>query len=59
MTIHNNYLLKCSKRKFVAEQAEEWWKENKEKVFKKYSRRKSNSGPNTSAPPEQNPSSST
>lgn len=26
----------CSKRRFANQQAEEWWKENKERVFKKY-----------------------
>lgn len=29
----------CSKRRFANHQAEEWWKANKERVFKKYSYR--------------------
>ncbi|KAL4590552.1 hypothetical protein LXL04_003484 [Taraxacum kok-saghyz] len=55
-----------SKRKFVAEQAEEWWKENKERVLKKYSPGKgkpSRTTASTSAakqpPPNQEPSTST
>jgi len=28
-----------SKRRFAEQQAEEWWKENQERVFKKYSHR--------------------
>ncbi|KVH87960.1 Brevis radix-like domain-containing protein [Cynara cardunculus var. scolymus] len=41
--------VRFSKRRFVAQQAEEWWKENKGRVFKKYSPAKPRSGPSTSA----------
>ncbi|XP_076932679.1 PH, RCC1 and FYVE domains-containing protein 1-like isoform X2 [Bidens hawaiensis] len=55
--------VKFSKRKFGAEQAEEWWKENKERVLMKYnSRSRSYRGASTSAaqaPPDQDPSTST
>lgn len=27
----------CSKRRFAEQQAEEWWKENKDRLLKKYS----------------------
>ncbi|KAK9080768.1 hypothetical protein SSX86_000526 [Deinandra increscens subsp. villosa] len=50
--------VRFSKRKFVAEQAEEWWKENKERVLKIYSRKRANGGPSSCAP-EQGPSAST
>ncbi|CAH1427218.1 unnamed protein product [Lactuca virosa] len=54
--------VRFSKRKFVAEQAEEWWKENKERVFKKYSTGRPSNRPTTSKaqpPPNQEPSTST
>lgn len=41
--------VRFSKRRFVAQQAEEWWKENKERVFKKYGPTKASGGPSTSA----------
>lgn len=54
--------VRFSKRRFVAAQAEEWWKENKERVFKKYSPLRPNNRPSTSTaqpPPNQEPSTST
>ncbi|XP_071700461.1 PH, RCC1 and FYVE domains-containing protein 1-like [Rutidosis leptorrhynchoides] len=41
--------VKFSKRRFVAQQAEEWWKENKERVFKKYTPSKSSNNGATSS----------
>ncbi|KAD2393486.1 hypothetical protein E3N88_40463 [Mikania micrantha] len=51
--------VRFSKRRFVERQAEEWWKENKERVINKYTRTVSNNGASTSAPPEHDPSTST
>ena len=48
--INPNFLIfSCSKRRFNAQQAEEWWKENKDKVFKKYSPARTRAS--SSAPP--------
>ncbi|KAK1418881.1 hypothetical protein QVD17_28031 [Tagetes erecta] len=47
--------VRFSKRRFNAQQAEEWWKENKDRIFKKYSPAKPPSGssarPATPPPP--------
>ncbi|PWA55816.1 hypothetical protein CTI12_AA424350 [Artemisia annua] len=49
--------VRFSKRRFNAQQAEEWWKENKDRVFKKYSparTRASSSAPPAELPAEEN-----
>ncbi|KAF8377176.1 hypothetical protein HHK36_030549 [Tetracentron sinense] len=48
----------CSKRRFAEQQAEEWWKQNKDRLLKKYSQPVTNSAPTGStgsaAPAEKN-----
>lgn len=43
-----------SKRRFAEQQAEEWWKENKDRLLKKYSPSKPTK-PSTEALPTQSP----
>lgn len=52
--------LKCfyylfSKRRFVEQQAEEWWKENKDRLYKKYSPAKPTKSASMEALPTQPP----
>lgn len=50
--------VRFSKRKFAAQQAEEWWKENKDRLLKKYNTTKTISTPSEPSvappPPEEN-----